>query len=149
MFEHSFVKLAVAFLAVVFFAQKLVTHVQRRRFARARGCQPPARLPQSERIIGLQAFKIMSDNMKNHIMLPSTVEQHKELGNTFSIVIPGQTAISTIEPENLKAVLATQFHDFGIGKRHRGMGALLGHGIFTSDGAHWERSRVWGPTSWS
>ncbi|KFX94096.1 hypothetical protein V490_04524 [Pseudogymnoascus sp. VKM F-3557] len=75
-------------------------------------------------------------------MLPSTVEQHKELGNTFSIVIPGQTAISTIEPENLKAVLATQFHDFGIGKRHRGMGALLGHGIFTSDGAHWERSRA-------
>ncbi|KFY82020.1 hypothetical protein V500_10896 [Pseudogymnoascus sp. VKM F-4518 (FW-2643)] len=142
MFEFSFVKFAVASLALFFLLQKLITHVQRRRFARAQGCQLPPKLPQTERIIGLNAFLMMADNMKNHVMLPTSQDIHREVGNTFSIVLPGQTAISTIEPENLKAVLATQFHDFGIGKRHRGMGALLGHGIFTSDGAHWERSRI-------
>lgn len=85
----------------------------------------------------------MAADMKARTLLPTSLRLHRELGNTFSLVLLSQPAIITIEPENVKAVLATQFHDFGIGKRYRGMGALLGHGIFTSDGAHWERSRVW------
>jgi hypothetical protein len=54
----------------------------------------------------------------------------------------GKTFWVTREPENVKAILATNFKDFGIGQRFRSMGALLGQGIFTSDGALWEHSRV-------
>lgn len=143
MVDSSFVKIAVACLTVLLFLKKVISLIQRNRFAKARGCEPPARLPQSERIIGYGIFAKMEADMKAHTLLPTSLRLHRELGNTFSLVLPGQPAISTIEPENVKAILATQFHDFGIGKRHRGMGALLGHGIFTSDGAHWERSRVW------
>ncbi|KFY08386.1 hypothetical protein V492_06278 [Pseudogymnoascus sp. VKM F-4246] len=142
MVDSSFVKIAAAFLAALLLVNHVVTMIQRRSFAKAHGCKAPARLPQSERIIGFRAFQVMSSNMKERIMLPTALQMHRELGNTFSLVLLSQRALSTIEPENIKAVLATQFHDFGIGKRHRGMGALLGHGIFTSDGKHWEGSRA-------
>jgi hypothetical protein len=54
----------------------------------------------------------------------------------------GRTFFNTIDPELVKAVLATNFKDFGLGDRHRPFGPLLGRGIFTSDGAQWEHSRV-------
>jgi len=40
--------------------------------------------------------------------------------------------INTIEPENVKHILATNFKDFGIGERQDAFGALLGQGIFTT-----------------
>jgi cytochrome P450 len=49
----------------------------------------------------------------------------------------------TIEPENIKTVLATNFKDFSLGKRrHDNFFPLLGDGIFTLDGAGWEHSRA-------
>jgi hypothetical protein len=54
----------------------------------------------------------------------------------------GHTFITTDEPENVKAILATNFKDFGIGKRLEAFGPQFGSGIFTTDGAHWEHSRV-------
>ena len=49
----------------------------------------------------------------------------------------------TIEPENVKAVLATKFQDFSLGKMRRDVFMpIFGHGIFDTDGAAWERSRA-------
>ena len=39
--------------------------------------------------------------------------------------------IETKDPENIKAVLATQFNDFSLGTRHGFLYSLLGDGIFT------------------
>ncbi|ELR02562.1 hypothetical protein VC83_08941 [Pseudogymnoascus destructans] len=142
MVDSFFVKIAVACVAAFLFVRHVISLIQRSRFAKARGCKPPARLPQTERIIGYKVFLAMAADMKARTMLPTSLRLHREMGNTFSLVLLSQPAIATIEPENVKALLATQFHDFGIGKRHRGLGALLGHGIFTSDGTHWERSRA-------
>lgn len=51
--------------------------------------------------------------------------------------------IHTIEPENLQAMLATQFHDFGVGqRRYTTFAPLIGKTIFSSDGAFWEHSRA-------
>jgi len=48
----------------------------------------------------------------------------------------GKTFVSTIEPENLKSVLATDFKNWRVGnERKKFLGPLLGEGIFTSDGA--------------
>ena len=50
--------------------------------------------------------------------------------------------IFTDEPENIKAVLATQFHDFGKGEVfHRTMEPFLGDSIFATDGEAWHFSR--------
>ena len=49
----------------------------------------------------------------------------------------------TIEPENVKTMLATKFKDFSLGKGRKELFIpLLGHGIFDTDGPAWERSRA-------
>lgn len=54
----------------------------------------------------------------------------------------GQRVILTDDPENIKALLASQFHDFGKGKPfHRDWSAFLGDSIFTTDLEQWHNSR--------
>lgn len=142
MFNITFTNVTVVSIALFVTLRAITSWAQRRRFARAQGCEPPVRLPQAERILGVGLFWAMQAQTKAKTFLPTGLQMHRELGNTFSAVLLGQPVLITIEPENVKAVLATQFHDFGIGTRHRGMGALLGHGIFSSDGSRWEHSRV-------
>lgn len=50
--------------------------------------------------------------------------------------------VLTIDPENLKAVLATQFSDYGKGEQfHRDWKPFLGDSIFATDGSMWHNSR--------
>jgi cytochrome P450 len=50
--------------------------------------------------------------------------------------------IMTAEPENIKAILATQFKDYGKGERFRkDWFPFLGNGIFAVDGEVWHNSR--------
>ena len=142
MFTLTLANTVVACIAIYFTFRTAKSWIRRRRFSRAHGCEAPTRIPQTERIVGFGLFRAMQADMKSRVLLPTALQWHREIGNTFSLVLLGQGAIVTIEPENIKAVLATQFHDFGIGTRYRGMGALLGHGIFSSDGSRWEQSRV-------
>jgi cytochrome P450 len=55
----------------------------------------------------------------------------------------GETFILTADPDNMRAVLATQFKDFITGPNRAGaFGYLVGKSIFTSDGPFWEHSRA-------
>ena len=48
----------------------------------------------------------------------------------------------TADPENIKAILTTQFADYGKGKRfHDEWEPFLGDGIFTTDGDQWHDAR--------
>lgn len=50
--------------------------------------------------------------------------------------------ISTIEPEIIKTILSTKFQDYSLGERRKEVFIpIFGHGIFSTDGASWERSR--------
>jgi len=50
--------------------------------------------------------------------------------------------IVTIEPDNIKTILSTKFNDYSLGKTRKiSFVPVFGHGIFTTDGAAWERSR--------
>lgn len=51
-------------------------------------------------------------------------------------------SIITADPENVKAILATKFKDFGFGYRHSAFLPLLGDGIFTLEGSGWSHSRA-------
>lgn len=63
-------------------------------------------------------------------------------GWTASCRILHRTAVLTADPENIKAVLATQFVDYGKGERfHREWKAFLGDSIFATDGPTWHASR--------
>ena len=53
-----------------------------------------------------------------------------------------QRSIFTADPENIKAILATQFQDFGKGRQfHEDWKPFLGDSIFTTDGQQWHDSR--------
>ncbi|PRT55310.1 hypothetical protein B9G98_02930 [Wickerhamiella sorbophila] len=54
----------------------------------------------------------------------------------------GSHIIVTRDPEVIKAMLSTQFADFGLANRYKVLYPLLGDGIFTSDGPHWKSSRT-------
>lgn len=54
----------------------------------------------------------------------------------------GERVILTAEPENIKAILATQFKDYGKGEAFRkDWHDFLGNGIFTTDSTLWHNSR--------
>ncbi|POR31627.1 Cytochrome P450 52A1 [Tolypocladium paradoxum] len=63
-------------------------------------------------------------------------------GWTAEARVAGQRVVFTADPDNVKAMLATQFGDFGKGEPfHREWEEFLGDGIFTTDGARWHSSR--------
>ena len=54
----------------------------------------------------------------------------------------GQRIIFTADPANVKAILATQFDDFGKGEtQHEELRPFLGDSIFATDGQQWHDSR--------
>ncbi|KAF1979634.1 cytochrome P450 [Bimuria novae-zelandiae CBS 107.79] len=54
----------------------------------------------------------------------------------------GERVIMTADPENIKAILATQFKDYGKGESfHKDFQDFLGDGIFNVDGQLWHNSR--------
>ena len=65
-----------------------------------------------------------------------------EHSKTIEVDLVRQRWIFTADPENIRAVLATQFHDFGKGGQfHEDWKPFLGDSIFTTDGQQWHNSR--------
>jgi cytochrome P450 len=73
------------------------------------------------------------------IILP----QYRIVGSTtYRSRLGSHSSVSTSDPENLQAILATRINDYSLGEIRSGnMFELLGHGIFTSDGEAWARYR--------
>lgn len=67
--------------------------------------------------------------------------KHPEIP-TFKERIFGLYLVFTKDPENIKAMLATQFSDFSLGHRLAYFDPLLGKGIFTLDHEGWKDSRA-------
>lgn len=62
---------------------------------------------------------------------------------TVELTLASQRFIFTADPENIKAILATQFQDYGKGKPfHEEWKDFLGDSIFTTDGEEWQKSRT-------
>lgn len=131
-----------ALLLVAALARKLYTYISVARFKRKHGCKPANKIPQWETIVGYEAFKKQGIAAKEKRLLEMARTRYDTVGNTWSVSIVGKTFYNTVETENIKAVLATNFKDFGLGTRQEAFGALLGQGIFTTDGAQWEHSRA-------
>ncbi|KAL4752594.1 hypothetical protein BDW72DRAFT_211555 [Aspergillus terricola var. indicus] len=62
-------------------------------------------------------------------------------GTTFEQNLLFARGIDTIDPQNIQALLSTQFTDFDLGLRPPAFYPLMGSGIFTQDGAQWRHSR--------
>lgn len=129
---------------VALLLSRLFRHAERNRDLQAKGCQPVIRHWQWDPILGLDVVLGQVNALRHNYYLPWLSKMHANMPKTFSINFFGRKQIYTIEPENLKAMTATNFDDFGIEpiRRHtKGSMPFADKGISTVDGKDWEFSR--------
>lgn len=112
---------------------------------RALGLRAPrrsAKLP-----YGLDLMYEAISRALRHDGLSFWLNNFKNFGNpnnpyTVEASIGGDRLILTADPENIKAILATQFQDYGKGEQfNKDWHEFLGDSIFTTDGSVWHDSR--------
>jgi hypothetical protein len=138
----AYLPVAVGCLALLVLASKVQNYLEAQAFAQKNGTQPARKLPQWEQWVGIQNVLEMLKAAKNHGILELGLRRYAAMGKTFETKALGRSFTHTIDPENIKTVLSTNFKDFAVGQRIDTLGPLLGSGIFTTDGAAWEHSRV-------
>ncbi|KAE8150736.1 cytochrome P450 [Aspergillus avenaceus] len=108
-----------------------------RALAAAHGCRPPPRLSRFKNIRQQMAA------LTAHSWLEMWCQRYAAVGTTFESATVGlDSIIFTIDPENIKCILATKFSSFALGQRRRNLlSPLVGTGVFTADGKGWEHSR--------
>jgi cytochrome P450 len=136
----------VAYVAY-WFAKLYVANYRVRQFAIRKGCEEAQRNTLIKLPWGIDGmyklFKAVSDGQD--ILDDLVIPRFQKLGATTIVGtgLFGAEITDTIDPQNLQALLATQFKDFGTGERRsKQFGALLGYNIFTSDGEFWSHSRA-------
>ncbi len=118
--------------------------LQVRRLAAAQGCGPVVRWKTYDPIFGLDHLWAIYKDYSAHKFLQATTDRFAKLqSNTIRYsALWGPPTISTIEPDNLKCILATKFKDFNIDQyRKEALQSIMGEGIFASDGQTWQHSR--------
>lgn len=99
------------------------------------------RIPQSG-IFNSRPALVMLKHKQNGTLIEFLWNIFNGDNETYSVLIGGDMVTATIDPENIKAVLATQFNDFALGVRHSHFKPMLGDGIFTLDYTKWKHSRA-------
>lgn len=106
------------------------------------GCKPAVKYPQKDPFFGLDILWDTILAIRSKSYLDRIRRLYEQNGNTFTSATLASAIIHTIEPENLKCVLSTNFKDYEIGEaRKNAFSPLLKRGIIVSDGLQWEHSR--------
>ncbi|KAL2863129.1 cytochrome P450 [Aspergillus lucknowensis] len=130
-----------AVFLLVYFLTSIHRRWSRYRFAKAHGCGPIPAIPTYDPFMALDRLYFNIKTAKQRKILETNVARFVELGNTVRAQRITTPMILTREPENVKTILSLKFNDYSMGDRLQIFGRLLGHGIFTSDGEDWTRSR--------
>ncbi|KAK6842816.1 cytochrome P450 52A11 [Apiospora arundinis] len=125
--------------SVLYFVLNSVDHSMRlRRLPGTRATNVKGTLPFGLDIVRDQINATM--NHKNLEMWTKLLADKPEF--TAETTIVGKRLLFTADPENIKAILASQFADYGKGKPfHDEWSEFLGDSIFTTDGDRWHASR--------
>jgi cytochrome P450 len=144
MLSPKFFAAITAFSFLIYYIiSSVFLYFSRREFKALHGCQPAQRrYPLKDPIFGLDLVIDTIKNAKKHRHLEGTWLRYENTGTTFTSRLPGCQTVFTIDPENVKTVLATKFQDYILSTiRTEAMIPIFGHGIFTTDGQLWKRSR--------
>ncbi|KAL8919744.1 MAG: hypothetical protein Q9208_006610 [Pyrenodesmia sp. 3 TL-2023] len=136
--------LGVALVAALYYlSQSLINHRNRRKIIRQHGCKPPSKYPGWDPFLGLDVIYDAVRAVGRKTFLSETITHYEMYGNTHSSRLTTFPVISTIEPENIKAVLSTHSKDVEVGSfRRRAFGPVIANSILVADGAEWEHSRA-------
>ncbi|MCJ1386707.1 hypothetical protein MMC17_009833 [Xylographa soralifera] len=118
-------------------------YLTRRNMIREHKCQPPASVRQRDPILGLDAvfrqFRSYESGQRN----TAFIEQVKTYGYTFQSQTYGRRRLFTIQPDNLRAIMSTDFQSWGVEPlRLAPWEPFLGKGVMDTDGAFWKHSRA-------
>ena len=89
-------------------------------------------------------YKIYRDAKAKKLleMGPLFLESVRPGCKTVGLSLLGKDIVYTVEPENVKCILATKFKDFQLSQeRHDVLAPLIGEGIFVANGEAWKHSR--------
>ena len=118
-------------------------HLRFYKAARQHGCKPARRYPNWDPFLGTDLFVRFRKADYRGNRSQAFVELHKRYGRTIEMKAFGPAYILTTEPQNIQAIAATKFNDFGVGPRRGNVGApFLERGVFTEDGDFWKHSRA-------
>lgn len=126
---------------------QLTVGASRRRLIKEHGCKPIALQPGlndfPHSLFGWKLFRAQGTAYRNRKFLETSRNRFKQHNTrTLDVHILHKNFIMTIEPENLKAVMANNFKNFNLADNRKATFIpLLGEGIFTTDGPAWHRSR--------
>lgn len=135
--------LSIFFVGYVLIRQTLRYRADRQ-FAKAHGCQPSEHVAVlREPVLGLDFLFECLQSAKAGRYLHYTHNRFRRFGTTYVTKRWAFDTVHTTDPENLKAMLATDFNGFKLSRtRVNAMTPLFGKGIFTTDGAQWAHSRA-------
>ncbi|KAH8646249.1 cytochrome P450 [Xylariales sp. PMI_506] len=71
----------------------------------------------------------------------SVADGYEPRNNLTQHLLFGPRGFNILHPDNVEAVLSTNFQDFSFGPRPSVFAPLIGNGIFTQEGAPWKHSR--------
>ena len=113
-----------------------------RAFAKQHSCLP-AKWCQTPFTFGAFFWWEQIKAIKEHRLLPYMAKNFKEVNrHTRHCYVFGTEFFITDDPENVKAVLATNFNAWSLGQeRIQELSSYLGYGIFVNEGVAWKHSR--------
>src|ERR1700761_6811046 len=112
-----FAFLVAACCIVAVATSRISLYHQRRKFKAENGCKPPAAFQMRDRLFGSDQVRNRMKAAKEHKLLEYSLNNFRNVGNTWGASVMGQGVIMTIEPQNVKTVLSLKFEDFGLGNR--------------------------------
>ena len=140
---NSNVAFFIVFLVVLYISKLTYIAIVRALTTRNLRCENPPSPPQKDWLFGLDFVYQQFVNIQKDRRNASTRELHEEFGHTFQSKFYGARKIHSVEPQNIQAVMSTDFNNWGVQPlRLFAFKPLIGQGIMGSDGHSWERSRA-------
>ena len=129
-------------LVVLWALPRLYRFLRNQYKARTGGYKPLPSYPHVYTVLGLDLFLKRKQALKDGNNFAKRAEEFRSVGKTFQCLELGRIVISTMDSENIQAVLATDFGSFQVDRMRSAVAdRLIGSGIFTSDGDAWRAAR--------
>lgn len=99
---------------LLYLTLRIVDCIALSQLKRKHGCAEPQKYPHKDPILGLDLFIATGNATKSSSLLSFNSRLFDTYGKTFQYNSWGRTAIRTMQPENIQAVLSTSFWNFGV-----------------------------------
>lgn len=107
-------------------------------------CQPAPIYPHRDPLLGIDWITSTLRTIRNHTLLQTWDNLFRTVGDTFWVQNIGAWIVMTNEPENIKAILSSDFESWKIGglRQKVPIMAIGPKGIFSVNGKEWHDARA-------